>query len=602
MSVENKKIFLKSLPSCPGVYQMLGKDREVLYVGKAKNLKKRITSYFKHNNIDDKKVSVLTSQVINFEIIVTGTENEALLLENTLIKKLKPKYNILFKDDKSYPYLLVSKHLFPRLILHRRIHRIPGDYYGPYPSATAARETLHILQKAFRLRQCSDVFFRNRSRPCVQYQIKRCSAPCTKYIDETTYQYNVNCVKKFLSGYDKTIIQELKAKMQNVALNLNYEAAACYRDQIKNLQKIYEQQYVDAKNGNVDAIAIIEHLDYFCIQILFIRNGKVIGNKSYFSKPLYKTNIAEVLTTFLSQYYLNPQHEKPLPKRILINKKLVDQTWIEAAINEYAPHKISISSNVKRNYRRWVEMAQTNAEYALSIYLATKNDFSKSLHDFKDIFKLPCLPQRIECFDVSHTMGEFTVASCVVFGEDGPKKTDYRQFNIKNVAKSDDYAAISQVLKRRYKTNVFPDVVIIDGGKGQLTKAKSVIKDNNIVLLAIAKSPLGKTGLERIYSSTLDKPVSLSADSSVLHLLQKIRDEAHRFALGAHRKKRAKIIKKSILENVEGIGIQKRKKILKYFTGIQEIKSATAQELKSVPGINQTLAERIYKSLHDDSN
>ncbi len=601
MSIENKRIFLKSLPSSPGIYQILGKDREILYVGKAKNLKKRITNYFRHS-VDNVKTRILMHQVTDFKIIVTTTENEALLLESTLIKRLKPKYNILFKDDKSYPYLFISKHLFPRLILHRGARKILGDYYGPYPSATAARETLHILQKAFMLRQCSDVFFRNRTRPCVQYQIKRCSAPCTRYIDETIYQYNVNCVKKFLQGEDKAIIQELKRKMQNEALNLDYETAACYRDQVENLKKIYEQQYVFGKSGNVDAIAIIEHLGLFCIQILFVRNGKVVGNKSYFSKLLQTTQMEEVLTAFLSQYYLNSTHEKPMPKRILLNKKLVDRSWIEAALSEYTQHRVSISDNVKGRNRHWLEMSKTNAEHALSIYLATKNNFSKSLQDFKDIFKLPYLPKCIECFDVSHTMGEFTVASCVVFGENGPKKKDYRQFNIKNVAKSDDYAAIEEVLERRYKTNELPDVVIIDGGKGQLAKAKSVIKNNNVVLLAIAKSPLRKAGLERIYLSTINEPISLPADSSALHLLQKIRDEAHRFAISAHRKKRAKTKITSILEKIDSVGIKKRKALLNHFAGIQRIKSATIQELTAVPGISQSLAERIYKSLHDDSN
>ncbi|NIP31600.1 MAG: excinuclease ABC subunit C, partial [Candidatus Dadabacteria bacterium] len=293
--------------------------------------------------------------------------------------------------------------------------------------------------------------------------------------------------------------------MQDAALIHNYEAAACYRDQIKNLQKIYEQQYVDAKGGNVDAITIVEHLGCFCVEILFVRNGKVVGNKSYFSKPLHAADTAEVLTTFLSQYYLNSIHEKPMPKRILVNKKLVDRSWIEAALNEYTQRKISILANVKGKNRHWLEISKVNAEHALSIYLTARNDFSKSLRDFKTIFKLPHLPQRIDCFDVSHTMGESTVASCVVFGENGPIKQDYRRFNIKNVvAKCDDCAAIKEVLERRYKVNELPDVVIIDGGKGQLTKAKSVIKSNNIVLLAIAKSPLGKAGLERIYSSMIN--------------------------------------------------------------------------------------------------
>ncbi|KPJ67884.1 MAG: hypothetical protein AMJ43_02755 [Coxiella sp. DG_40] len=601
MAIENSKTFLKCLPTSPGVYQMLGKDQEVLYVGKAKNLKKRITSYFRVN-IEEKKTCVLTRQATDFKIIVTKTENEAFILENTLIKKLKPKYNILFRDDKSYPYLFISKHLFPRLLLHRGDRKIPGDYYGPYPNAAAAREALHILQKAFMLRQCSDVFFRNRSRPCVQYQIKRCSAPCTKYIDETTYQYNVNCVKKFLSGDDKSIIQELKIKMGDEALSLNYEAAACYRDQIKSLQKIYEQQYVDAKNGNVDAIAIVEHMNHFCIQIHFIRSGKIIGSRSFFLKPFHRPDTAKVLTSFLSQYYLDSVHKKPIPDRILVNKKLLDRSWIETALKEYIGRRVKISDSIKGKNRHWLEMSKVNAEHALSIYLATKNDFSRSMQVFKDIFKLPCLPKRIECFDISHTSGEFTVASCVVFGKSGPIKKDYRQFNIRGVSKCDDYGAIKQVLERRYKTNDFPDLVIIDGGKGQLSKAKSVLK-KNVALLAIAKGNIfGKADLEKIYSSTISEPISLPADSSALHLLQRIRDEAHRFAISAHRKKLAKNRITSTLERIDGIGVEKRKALLSHFEGLLGIKSATVHELTTVLGINRILAERVHKALHDSGN
>jgi len=522
---------------------MFDKNAQILYVGKAKNLKKRVASYFRAAS-DDLKTHVLVNQIANIEVVVTATENEALLLENTLIKKLKPKYNILFKDDKSYPYLHLSAHLFPRLSLYRGSQKAAGNYYGPYPSAGSARETLQILQKIFLLRQCGEVFFRNRSRPCVQYQIKRCSAPCVGYIEKNDYQRNVDRVEKFLRGQNKSIIQEIKGEMKSSALSLDYEKAALLRDQLTNLQKIYQQQYVFVKQGDIDAIAIVEHNSYFCIHILFVRNGKVISNKSYFFQADKIITAEEVLTSFISQYYLSLTHEKPIPKRILLNKKLADKNWLENAISERINRKINIAENVRGTNRHWLEMSILNAEHALAIHLANKNVFAKSLQDLAIICKLPEPPKRIECFDVSHTAGEATIASCVVFNENGPLKKDYRRFRIENIPKSDDYAAIEQVLQRRYKTHELPDLVIIDGGKGHLNRAKSVLK--NIAILAIAKGPLRKPGAETIYATTLSKPFSLAENSPVLHLLQRIRDEAHRFAITGHRKKLCCVALKSI--------------------------------------------------------
>ena len=465
-------------PSKPGIYQMLDKNNNIIYIGKAKDLKKRLANYFRIN-INDVKTQALMHHTTDIQITITATENEALLLENTLIKTLRPKYNLLFKDDKSYPYLFVSKHSFPRLTLYRGPQKIPGFYYGPYPNAIAAHNTLNILHKVFKLRQCRDTFFNNRTRPCVQYQIKRCTAPCVGYIDKKTYQHSVSCVKKFLSGKNKSIIQDIKKKMKNASSNLDYENAGYLRDQILSLQKIYQQQRIIDKNGYVDAL------------------------------------------------------------------------------------------------RYWLEIGK-------------QEDVLKSWQDFK-----------IECFDVSHTMGEATVASCVVFAKNEPIKSEYRRFNIENGAKSDDYAAIEQVLKRRYQTHELPDMIIIDGGKGQLNRAKKVIKDNNVILLAIAKGASRKPGQETIYSSTSNNPIHLPSDSPLLHMFQRIRDEAHRFAITGHRKKQAKARITSILERIDGIGKKRRVALLKHFGGIQRIKSATLQELTAIPGISLSLAQRIHAALHE---
>ncbi len=473
------KIKLKTIPPAPGIYQMLDKDHKVIYVGKAKNLKKRLANYFRIN-VNDIKTQALMHNAADIRITITASENEALLLENTLIKTLKPKYNITFKDDKSYPYIFISKHRFPRLALYRGPQEKQGAYFGPYPNATAANNTLNILHKIFKLRQCSDAYFNARTRPCVQYQIKRCSAPCVGYIEQKNYQNNVGSVKKFLSGKNKTIIQDIKKKMKTASLHLDYETAASLRDQIFNLQKIYQQQHLVDKNGYVDAL------------------------------------------------------------------------------------------------RYWLEIDEQEDMLITS---------------WQDL--------KIECFDISHTMGEATVASCVVFDKNEPIKQEYRRFNIKNINKSDDYAAIEQVLKRRYKDYDLPDMIIIDGGKGQLNRAKKIVKNPDVILVAIAKGKSRKPGQEIIYSSTSDTPICFHSESPILHMLQRIRDEAHRFAISSHRKQHAKTKIASVLEKIEGIGKKKRTALLKYFGGIQEIKSASIEDLAAVPGISCSLAQRIHAALHE---
>lgn len=597
MQLQDRQAFLKNLPIDPGIYQMLDKSGGVLYIGKAKNLKRRVTSYFR-KHIDDLKTDILMQQVVDIALIVTDTENEAFLLENTLIKKLRPKYNIVFKDDKTYPYLHISEHDYPRLTLRRETRKLSGCYYGPYPNATAAREVLNILQKIFKLRSCRDAFFRNRSRPCVQYQIKRCTAPCVNYIGRNAYQLNVEMVNKFLRGKSSEIIKIIKTKMQKAAQELDYEAATHYRSQIENLQKIYEQQYAEVKVGNIDAVAVVGDVNHICIQVLFVRNGKIVGSKPYFPKSNKTANKQEALAAFLAQYYLSAMRRYTAPRRILLNTKLNNRLWFESVISEQLSRKITLAVNVRGANRQWLEMAETNAEHALAAHIAKKDDVAASLHELQVVLELSNLPGRLECFDISHTMGEATVASCVVFDQNGPVAANYRRFNITNITKGDDYAAMEEVLKKRYKTGRFPDLVIIDGGKGQLARAKVIVQAENTTILAIAKGPSRKPGSEIIYTSTTRSPLSLERDSSALHLLQRIRDEAHRFAITGHRQKRAKARIASRLENIAGIGSQKRKELLKYFGGMQAITEANVKELAKVSGVSMLLAERIYNELH----
>lgn len=594
---------LRILPASSGIYQFFDNNQKILYVGKAKNLQKRVASYFRSQT--DPKTSALMQHANYIKIITTATDNEALLLESTLIKKLKPKYNIFFKDDKSYPYLFLSKHKFPRLSIYRGDKTKAGEYYGPYANATAARETLHFLQKIFGLRQCVDAFFKNRGRPCIQYQIKRCTAPCVNYISEELYQQNVKLLKQFLEGKNKEIIHTLTKKMQDAAIQLRYEEAAIYREQINHLQKIQTQQYVIGSEGDLDVIGMattqMKGEGYICILILLIRGGKVIGSESYFihkmAENLLITNQNEIFNAFLSQYYLG-EIVRFIPKKILIATPIPDKAWIEQALSEKAKYQMKILTTAKGINLRWLEMAQKNAEQNLKMHLANKQNLLNSLQNLKEQLDLPTIPKRIECFDISHTKGELTVASCVVFDTNGPVKKDYRRFNIENITKGDDYAAIEQALIKRYENHSIPDLIIIDGGKGQLHRAQITLKNKPATIIAIAKGQERKPGLEIIYTAK-NKPNTLPKDSSSLHLLQQIRDEAHRFAITGHRKKLAKKRVTSVLETIYGIGTKKRRLLLEHFGGIQNIMKANIDDLTKIRGINHELAKKIYEVLHN---
>lgn len=606
MSDFDVKTFLANLTTRPGIYQFIDQHGEVIYVGKARNLKKRVTSYFQRAATDT-KTQALRQQINNVTVTITHSENEALLLESNLIKKIKPRYNIILRDDKSYPYLYLTDHIdFPRLDIYRGAKNLPGLYFGPFPSAGAVRETLALLQKIFKIRQCSDHFFRLRTRPCLQYFIDRCTAPCVGYVDVETYQRNVHLAVLFLEGKNDQVIEELAKKMEEASVQQKYEDAARYRDQIVSLRRIQEKQYVTGESGDVDVIAVKEKMNHAAIQVMVVRGGRLIGTRSYFPQVPPNSSTDEVLSAFLPQYYLDPARGDVIPRWVITNLKLKEQNWIADALSEQLHRKIGIINTVRGLQKKWLDLANTNAEQALNTHLADKVNFYNRLQALQTSLNIPNLPQLIECFDVSHTMGEATVASCVVFNQEGAAKKYYRRYNIKNVTPGDDYAALTQTLTRRYTKakmlgNQLPDILMIDGGKGQLALAENVLEElqiSGVTLLAIAKGPGRKPGLETIYISGREEPLELEPNSTALLVLQQIRDEAHRFAIVGHRKQRAKARTTSPLEAIPGIGAKRRRQLLRQMGGMQEIMRASVEDIANVPGINRELAERIFAALH----
>jgi excinuclease ABC subunit C len=601
------KAFLETLPMLPGVYKMIDKGGHVLYVGKARRLKNRVANYFRSPQQLDPKTQTLMAQVQRVEITIASSENEALLLESTLIKSLRPRYNILLKDDKSYPYLFLSAHAdFPSLQSHRGVQREQGEYFGPYTSARAVYETLDFLQKLFKIRQCSDVFFKNRTRPCLQYQIKRCTAPCVNYIDAASYQEDVKYVRLFLQGKNEAVIQALVQKMEKAANELAFEVAARLRDQIKNLRQIQERQAIKARIKDLDLIAFMTRAGVICVEVLSIRGGTWMGSHAYFPRVQEVVSEEDAFSSFLSQYYLHGARGKSFPQRIYINHTLKDSSWLEAAFSEQWGRKITIAEPQRVESKKWLQLAILNAKQALDSYLSSQLLYGNALQTLQVELKLTDLPQRFECFDISHTQGEATVASCVVFGKEGPVKENYRRFNIKDVTAGDDYAAMQQALTRHYthlkmEGKKMPDILIIDGGKGQLAQAESVLKELQIVgiqLMGIAKGVTRKAGLETIFLAGHQQPFVFATDSPALHLLQRIRDEAHRFAITGHRKQRAKTRNTSSLEKIPGVGAKRRRELLRFFGGLQGVANASVAELAKVPGISQNLAQRLYDALH----
>lgn len=595
------KAFLKTLTSLPGVYRMLDAKGKVLYVGKARNLKKRVASYFRSHQTSA-KIRSLVAQARAIEVTVTHTEGEALILESNLIKQFKPRYNVLLRDDKGYPYIHLSAGDFPRLSLHRGARNAPGRYFGPYPNAGAVYETLQLLQRIFRLRRCEDSFFRGRSRPCLQHQIKRCTAPCVGLIDREGYQRDVRHAVLFLEGKSSAVIDELVRRMEEAAAQLRFEEAARYRDQIVQLRQIQERQHVSGESGDLDVVACLTREGAACVEVLYFRDGRLLGNKAFFPRIPEKEDSRQVLGAFLAQYYL----DKTPPAEILLNQALEDAGLLAQVLQERAGRKVVISANVRGERARWLELAQRNAEQALYAHLSGHAGMQRRLRDLQQALGLETTPARLECMDISHTQGEATVASCVVFTAEGPSQADYRRYNIEGVTPGDDYGALRQALTRRYARlrageGIAPDILFIDGGKGQLAQAQAVLTElqiTGVLMIGVAKGLDRKPGLEILYRADSDRPLLLPADSPALHLTQQIRDEAHRFAIAGHRRRRASARTASTLEDIPGVGRKRRQALLKQFGGLRQLARAGVEDIAGVNGVSKALAQRIYDNFH----
>ncbi len=605
MSRFDHKPFLKTLPGRPGVYRMYAEDGEILYVGKAKNLKSRVSSYFRQT-AQEAKTMALVARIANIETTITASETEALLLEQSLIKEHKPPYNIDFKDDKSYPYIyLSSEDEYPRLAFHRGAQKKSGRYFGPFPSAYSVRDSLNILQKVFRVRQCEDTFFRNRSRPCLQYQIKRCSGPCCGLVSAEEYGDDVEHAVMFLEGRSRAVLEDYANQMDEASQRLDFEKAARYRDQIAHLQRIQEQQHVLGSSGDIDVIAAVANAGGVCVLVMMIRGGRLLGNKTYFPRVRIEESAGDILAAFIPRFYLTDSGGREIPKEIIVNDRIQDKAVIAAALSDHSGRKVSISDNVRGQRSRWVSLATTNAEQNLGSHLSSRNNQFQRFEALQEALGLPDTPERLECFDISHSAGEATVASCVVFDQNGPLKSDYRRFNIDGITPGDDYAAMTQALTRRYTRlkkgeGRLPDVLFIDGGKGQLNQAEQVMEElqiTGVMLVGVAKGPGRKAGLESLILQE-GSELKLPPDSPALHLIQHIRDESHRFAITAHRNRRGKKRTESALDGIDGVGPKRRRALLRHFGGSKHVEAASAEDLAKVEGISRKLAEHIYATLH----
>ena len=605
----DSKDFLKKLTERPGVYRMYDEAGGILYVGKASSLKKRVSSYFRKSGLAP-KTEALVAKIASIEVTVTGSETEALLLEQNLIKSLRPPYNILLRDDKSYPYIYLSSHKdYPSLTFRRgRTKKGGGTWFGPFPSSGAVKESLNVLQKVFRIRSCNESYFRNRNRPCLQYQIGRCSGSCVGLISPEDYQQDIRRATMFLEGKNPAVIQDLVKAMEAAAANLEFEKAAGYRDQISHLRHVQEQQSVDGEGGDADVIAITQDAGIVCVVVIIVRGGRVLGTKDYFPRFSIEQTEGELLAAFLGQYYLGGNSRREIPRDILVPVDIEGQDLLANALSEAAGREVRIRRNVRGERRRWLELAMTNARQTLLSHLASKETVYRRLLALRDLLGLSETPSRMECFDISHSHGENTIASCVVFDENGPLKSDYRLFKIEGITAGDDYAAMRQVLTRRYKRIVGgdgkrPDLVFIDGGKGQLNIAREVFEElgiSDIPLIGVAKGVTRRAGMEQLIDAMTGSVSRVPADSPALHLIQHIRDESHRFAITGHRAGRDKKRRQSTLEGIEGVGPKRRRELIRYFGGIQEIRKASVDEMTKVQGISKALAETIYAALHDE--
>jgi len=601
------KYFLKTVTSQPGVYRMYDAASTVIYVGKAKDLKKRLSSYFR-GNLASRKTEALVALICQIDVTVTHTETEALLLEHNYIKLYQPRYNVLLRDDKSYPYIFLSADAHPRLASHRGAKHAKGEYFGPFPNGYAVRETLSLLQKIFPVRQCENSVYRNRSRPCLQYQIGRCLGPCVKgLVTEEEYARQIDYVRLFLSGKDDQVLNQLVARMEHASQEMRFEEAARLRDQIQAVRRVTEKQFVSNQGDDLDVIGVAFDSGMACLHVLFIRQGKVLGSRSYFPKVPSGTELAEVVQTFVGQFYLQGSQARTLPADILLDFQLPEKELLADSLTELAGRRIAIQSKPRGDRARYLKLARTNAATALVTRLAQHSTVHQRLTALAETLKLPAI-RRMECFDISHTMGEQTVASCVVFDANGPLRSEYRRYNITGITPGDDYAAMNQVLRRRYgkaiEESKIPDVILIDGGKGQLSQAKDVFAELDVtwdkhhpLLLGVAKGTDRKAGLETLFLEPEGEGFALPPDSPALHVIQHIRDDSHNHAITGHRNKRAKVKNTSALETIEGIGPKRRQMLLKYMGGLQPLINASMEEIASIPGISHALAEKIFYAL-----
>ncbi len=635
--------FLKTITSKPGVYRMVDDKEQVIYVGKAKNLKNRVSSYFRQTGLSP-KTQVMVSKIANIELTITHTEGEALLLESNLIKKLRPRYNVLMRDDKSYPYIFISdKSAYPRIALHRGARKKKGLYLGPYPNAHGVRESINLLQKMFKIRPCEDATFANRSRPCLQYQIKRCTAPCVEFITENAYSKDINHAILFLQGKSDQVIDELIKDMERAAEKQHFEKAAIYRDQISNLRKTIETQNVSADKGDIDIIACSSEAGQACVQVFYIRNGLNLGNRAFYPRLPEELNTEQILTAFIPQFYL----KRDVPGEIIVSAWLQENELIAEVLSQQSKHKVKLTDKVRGERAMWLEMALNNSSNSLKTKLISRSGLLKRFEALREVMELDEIPVRLECFDISHTQGEATVASCVVFTPEGAFKTDYRRYNITGITGGDDYAAMKQALERRYrlsgsvtastkatkanisaaksstakasdtkpsiaKTSItqpavisqkLPDILFIDGGKGQLKQAIDVfdqLQISSVLLVGVAKGEGRKAGLEKLIFSDGRPDLYLTIESAALNLILQVRDEAHRFAISGHRAQRAKKRRTSPLESIAGLGPKRRQTLLKHFGGIQGITQAAVVDIAKISGISKRLAQDIYDQFHAD--
>jgi excinuclease ABC subunit C len=594
------KAFAAGLSTAPGVYRMYAADDALLYVGKAGALRKRVASYFNSSPKSPRILSML-SQVMRMDVTVTRTEAEALLLENQLIKSLTPRYNVLLRDDKSYPYVLLTREEWPRIAFHRGARAVPGRYFGPYPSVIAVRETLNLMQKLFRIRNCEDSVFRNRSRPCLQYQIGRCSGPCVGLVEEADYAESVRRAALFLDGRSDELTRELGTAMEQASAELEFEKAARLRDLVASIRTLQARQYVDGHAADLDVLACAMQGSHACVLLLAFRDGRNLGTRTFFPKTNGEDSAEEVLGAFVSQYYA----EQPAPQEIVLDREIPEAELIEHALASAAGRKVQLKWNVRSERAGYLDLAKRNAEIALVTELGSRNAQTARSEALKELLALPDVAKRIECFDISHTMGEATVASCVVFDANGAVRSQYRRYNITGITPGDDFAAMHQAIERRFRRaveegGVLPDVLLIDGGAGQLAQAQAALADlgvDGVVLVGVAKGVERRAGHETLVLPD-GREIRPGAASPALQLIQQVRDEAHRFAITGHRGKRQKARMTSKLEDIPGIGPRRRASLLKHFGGLAGLKAAGADEIARVEGVNAALAERIYANLH----